>query len=40
MMQAAKDRPDSRPIQHRSVGRIVAIPKVGGFHHCYERFAA
>jgi transposase InsO family protein len=34
------DCPDSRPIQHRSVGRVVAIPKVGGLHHRYERLAA
>jgi putative transposase len=35
-----KDCPDSRPIQHRSVGIIVATPKVGGLHHRYERLAA
>jgi transposase InsO family protein len=35
-----KDCPEPRPIQHRSVGRIVAIPKVGGLHHRYERLAA
>ena len=35
-----KDCPDSRPIQHRSAGRVVAIPKVGGLHHRYEHLAA
>ena len=35
-----KDCPDSRPIQFRGVGRVVAIPKVGGLHHRYERLAA
>jgi len=33
-----KDSPDPRPVQ--SVGRIVAIPEVGGLHHRYERRAA
>jgi len=35
-----KDCPDSRPIQLLSVGRVLAIPKVGGLHHHYERLAA
>ncbi len=35
-----KDCPPSRPIQPRRVGRVVAIPKVGGLHHRYERLAA
>jgi putative transposase len=35
-----KDCPDPRTIRLRSVGRIVAIPKVGGLHHRYERLAA
>jgi putative transposase len=39
-LSLAKDCPDSRPIQPRSVGRVVAIPKLGGLHHRYERLAA
>jgi len=35
-----KDCPDPRPIQLRSVGKVVAIPQVGGLHHRYERLAA
>ena len=35
-----KDCPDARPIQHRSSGNVVAIPRVGGLHHRYERLAA
>jgi putative transposase len=35
-----KDCPDSRPIQPRRIGRVVAIPQVGGLHHRYERLAA
>jgi transposase InsO family protein len=35
-----KDCPDSRPIQHRSAGRVVAIPKIGGLHHRCEHLAA
>jgi putative transposase len=33
-----KDSPDPRPVQ--SVGKIVAIPEVGGLHHRYERRVA
>ena len=35
----AKDSPESRPVQPLEVGRIVAIPQVGGLHHPYERRA-
>src|SRR5271166_6073373 len=35
-----KDCPDSRPIIPRKIGKVVAIPKVGGLHHRYERMAA
>ena len=35
-----KDCPDARPIQSRGLGRVVAIPQVGGLHHRYERLAA
>ena len=31
----AKDAPEPRAIQHR--GEIVAIPRVSGLHHHYER---
>ena len=35
-----KDCPASRPSQARGLGRVVAIPQVGGLHHRYERLAA
>jgi putative transposase len=35
-----KDCPDSRPITPRNIGKVVAIPQVGGLHHRYERLAA
>ena len=35
-----KDCPDSRPIMPRRIGKVVAIRKVGGLHHRYERLAA
>jgi hypothetical protein len=39
-LSLGKDCPDPRPIQPRSVGRVVAIPQVGGLHYRYERLAA
>jgi transposase InsO family protein len=35
-----KDCPVSRPIQPPRIGRVVAIPQVGGLHHRYQRLAA
>ena len=39
-LSLAKDSPESRPIQPVEMGRIVAVPEVGGLHHRYERRAA
>ena len=39
-LSLAKDAPESRPVQGPEVGRIVAIPQLGGLHHRYERRAA
>ncbi len=35
-----KDAPTSRPVEPPFMGKIVAIPKVGGLHHRYTRHAA
>ena len=35
-----KDCPHSRPVQPLRTGRVMAIPQVGGLHHCYQRLAA
>jgi hypothetical protein len=36
----AKDAPIPRPVQPPSLGRVIALPQVGGLHHRYERRAA
>ena len=35
-----KDAPDSRPVEPPAMGKVIAIPKVGGLHHRYTRLAA
>ena len=35
-----KDAPDPRVAQPQSIGRVVALPRVGGLHHRYDRRAA
>jgi putative transposase len=35
-----KDCPDPRPIMPPLIGKVIAIPQVGGLHHRYERLAA
>ena len=35
-----KDSPEPRSIQSAEMGRVVALPQVGGLHHRYERRAA
>ena len=35
-----KDAPDPRPVHPTRLGRVIAIPQVGGLHHRYERRAA
>jgi transposase InsO family protein len=39
-LSLSKDSPESRVVQPPGLGRIVAIPQVGGLHHRYERRAA
>ena len=35
-----KDSPDTRVVEPPESGNIVALPRVGGLHHCYARVAA
>ena len=39
-LSLGKDSPEPRAIQPAEMGRVVAVPQVGGLHHRYERRAA
>ena len=39
-LSLGKDSPEPRPIQSAEMGRVVAVPQLGGLHHRYERRAA
>ncbi len=39
-LSLGKDSPQSRVVQPPELGRVVAVPQVGGLHHRYERHAA
>ena len=39
-LSLGKDAPDGRAVEPPELGGIVAVPKVGGIHHRYERRAA
>jgi putative transposase len=38
-MSLAGDAPARRPVEPPAVGRVVALPRVGGLHHRYARAA-
>jgi len=39
-LSLGKDSPEPRPTQSVEMGRVVAVPQVGGLHHRYERRVA
>ena len=39
-LSLGKDPPEPRPVPRPEIGAVVAVPKVGGLHHRYERRAA
>jgi hypothetical protein len=39
-LSLGKDSPEARLIEPREMGRVVALPQVGGLRHRYQRSAA
>ena len=39
-LSLVKDAPESRAVHPPSMGKVVALPKIGGLHHLYVRQAA
>src|SRR5437870_13652642 len=39
-LSLGKDSPEPRSIQPEQLGRVVALPQLGGLHHRYERLTA
>ena len=39
-LSLGKDSPEPRSVQPEPMGRVVALPQVGGLHHRYERRVA
>ncbi|MGD0101541.1 MAG: integrase core domain-containing protein [Acidobacteriota bacterium] len=39
-LSLGKDSPEPRATQRLELGRVIALPEVGGLHHRYERQAA
>jgi transposase InsO family protein len=39
-LSLCRDCPDPRPPQPPAMGKVIAIPQVGGLHHRYQRLAA
>jgi hypothetical protein len=39
-LSLGKDSSEPRPVQPPAMGSVVAVPRVGGLHHRYERWVA